>query len=145
MLATGSGTLRDIAGRFGLSRSALFRHSEEHIPASMAAAVTAATEAHGASLLDQVNALERRAFALLDEAEAAGDRRAANASIREVRGCLELRAKLEGQLRDRETATVNVLVAPDYLRLRGVILGALAEHPEAAQKVASALAGAEAG
>ncbi|MEI8145128.1 MAG: hypothetical protein WCH83_06675 [Alphaproteobacteria bacterium] len=145
LIAAGTAPLRRIATDHGFSESAVRRHAEDHVPAAMAEAAEAELVAHGASLLDQVTSLHRRALGLLQRAEVAGDFRAAMAGIREARGCIELLARLEGQLRDREAATVNVLVAPDYLRLRGAILGALAEHPEAAQKVASALAGAEVG
>jgi len=144
-LATGNVPFSRIASRYGVHEAAIRRHSADHLPAVMAEAAQAELVAHGASLLDQVTSLHRRALGLLQRAEVAGDFRAAMAGIREARGCIELLARLEGQLRDREAATVNVLVAPDYLRLRGAILAALHEHPEAAQKVASALAGAEAG
>ena len=137
--------MRRIAAEYGFSETSLRRHAEDHLPAVMAEAAQAELVAHGASLLDQVTSLHHRALGLLQRAEAAGDLRAAMGGIREARGCIELLARLEGQLRDREAATVNVLVAPDYLRLRAVILGALHHHPEAAQKVASALASAEAG
>lgn len=144
-LAAGNVPMRRIAARHGFAETSLRRHAESHLPAVMAEAAQAELVAHGASLLDQVTSLHHRALGLLQRAETAGDFRAAMAGIREARGCIELLARLEGQLREREAATVNVLVAPDYLRLRGVILGALHEHPEAAQKVASALAGAEVG
>lgn len=145
LIAAGNVPVRRIAAQYGFAQSSLRRHAEDHVPAAMAEAAQAELVAHGASLLDQVTSLHRRALGLLQRAEVAGDFRAAMAGIREARGCVELLARLEGQLREREAATVNVLIAPDFLRLRGVILGALAEHPEAAQKVASALASAEAG
>ena len=144
-LAAGNVSFRRLASRYGLHEAAIRRHGADHVPAVMAEAAQAELVTHGTSLLDQVTSLLRRALGLLQRAEAAGELRAAMAGIREARGCIELLARLEGQLAERQAATVNVLVAPDYLRLRGVILAALHEHPEAAQKVASALAGAEAG
>lgn len=144
-LAAGNVPFRRLASLYGVHEAAIRRHAEDHLPAAMAEAAQAELVAHGTALLAQVTSLHRRALGLLQRAEAAGDLRAAMAGIREARGCIELLARLEGQLAEREAATVNVLVAPDYLRLRGVILGALHDHPEAAQKVASALAGAEAG
>ncbi len=54
---------------------------------------------------------------------------------------LQLLGKLLGEL--KEGATVNVLIAPEWLQLRATLLVALAPHPEARQAVAAALARAE--
>lgn len=144
-LATRTGSLRSVAAQFGVSLTSLRRHAETHLPAQLVRAAEAQEVAHGGSLLAQVHHLHARALALLATAESANDRTGAIQAIREARGCIELLAKMEGQLREREAATVNVLVAPDWVRLRGVILAALRDDPEAAQRVAAALINAEGG
>jgi hypothetical protein len=119
------------------------RHAANHIPDAIAAAVErqqAQLVTHGGSLLNQVHDLHARALALLTAAETAGDRKSIIGGIREARACIELLARLEGQLAERNATTVNVLVAPDWMRLRGLILHALRPHPGAAQAVALALA-----
>lgn len=111
----------------------------------MAAAVEqqqAQIVAHGSSIIAEVRSLHARALALLTAAEGDNDRRSLLGAIREARATLELVARLEGQIAERNAPTVNVLVAPDWQRLRGVILSALRPHPEAAQAVALALEGA---
>ena len=73
--------------------------------------------------------LQRRTLAILKTAEESDRLGLALGAIREARGNLELLARLEGKLREQQT--VNILVAPQWLELRTVILGALADFPEA--------------
>ena len=57
--------------------------------------------------------------------------------MREARGCLELLAKLTGEL--QQEGSINVLIAPEWLALRGALLAALAPYAEARTAVAAAL------
>lgn len=129
---------RNIAGRFSLSLSAVNRHKESHLPAAMALAKQASEVARGDSLVDQVKSLQRRTESILDKAEHANDLRTALAAIRELRGTLELLARLQGEL--QEATTVNVLVAsPEWLSLRGAILQAVEPYPAARAAIVEAL------
>jgi hypothetical protein len=56
------------------------------------------------TLLAQVRALSERAGAILNRAERAGDLRVALVAVREVRGGLELLAKLAGEFRGEKLA-----------------------------------------
>ncbi len=128
---------RNLAGRFRLSSTALHRHAQRHVPAALARAREAHEVARGDDLLAQVEGLRDRAMGVLARAEAAEDLRAAVSAIKEARGCVELLAKMMGELRDGQT--VNILVSPEWGRARGVILAALADHPDARVSVALAL------
>ena len=120
-------SLRDIAGQFGVSRSALSRHAG-HIPCALVAAKEAGKVADAGTLLDQVQGLVVRATGILDRAEQAGEHQAALGAIREVRGCLELLGKLNGELRTSASAIAiaNAQTAPVrtlndfYADLRGM-------------------------
>jgi hypothetical protein len=115
---------RKIAARYGsLSRPAVQRHGENHLPAKLVMAEKAAEVAQADSLLEQVRDLQGRALSILDAAEVAGDLRTALSAIREARGNLELLAKLLGELDERPT--VNLLISPEWLELRAVIVAAL--------------------
>jgi len=81
--------------------------------------------------------LHRHKLSILAKAEQAGDLRTALQGVREAKGCLELLARLQGEL--QEQATVNILINPQWLSLRTVILEALDRYPEARQAVARAL------
>ncbi len=134
----GGEALRGIARIFAVSDDALYRHKRDHVPASMARAQDAADVAQADDLLREVRALRGKAISLLLQAEAAGDIRTALAGIREARGCLELLAKLSGELDARPT--VNILIHPEFQRAQTVILQALESHPVARVAAADALA-----
>jgi hypothetical protein len=107
------------------------------LPAKLVKAQEAREIAKADSLLDQVTELRDKALSILDKAEQAGDLRTALQGVREAKGCLELLARLQGEL--QEQATVNILINPQWLSLRTVILEALDRYPEARQAVARAL------
>jgi len=106
-------SLRDIAGRFGVSRSALSRHGG-HIPGALVAAKEAGKVADAGTLLDQVQGLVVRATGILDRAEQGGEHQAALGAIRELRGCLELLGKLNGEL--RTSASAIAIASTDKVR-----------------------------
>lgn len=57
--------------------------------------------------------------------------------MREARGCIELQAKLLGELSDRPQ--VNVLISPQWIGLRDAIFVALEAFPDARARVADEL------
>ena len=59
--------------------------------------------------------------------------------VREAARCLELMAKLTGDI--DSSATVNLTLAPQWITLQTTILAALAQHPTARQAVVAALEG----
>lgn len=129
--------LRDIAGRFGISKSSLARHKDAHLPAYLAKAQDAEEVAHADDLLGQIEDLRRQAQAIKDKAEKAGDLRTALAGIRELVRIVELLAKLRGELDERDQ--VNILLLPEWVRVRTRLLCALTPYPEARQAAAQAL------
>lgn len=133
---------RHLAGRFGLSTGALVRHHDDHLPELLARARDAADVAQADDLLAQVVALKARALAILDKAERAKDWRACASLLREARGSVELLGELMHAIERRPT--MNVLVAPEWLQARSVLVEALGPYPEARGAVAAALVRLEA-
>lgn len=125
-----------IAEQYGVNYHAIYRH-KDHIPAGMVKAQEAQEITKADTLLDQVANLRDNALSILSKAEQAGDLRTALQGIKEARGCLELLARLQGELQER--TTVNVLINPQWLNLRTVILHALEPYPEARLKLAAAM------
>ena len=130
---------RDIAGQFGVSRSALVRHSDDHLPASLVKAHDAAEAAQADALLAQVVDLRDKAIGILEAAEEKKDLRSAIAAIREARGCVELLGKLAGQLQD--VPVINVFMSAEWQGVQTAILAALEPHADARMAVAKALTG----
>jgi len=129
-------SFRNIAKRFALSVAALYRH-REHLPATLVKAQEAAEVAHADSLLAQVGELRARAMSILDTAEATGQLMPALAAIREARSCLELLAKLLGELDERPT--LNLIMAPQWGRLVSGLRDVLAPHPAILAQVSAHL------
>lgn len=142
LLVAGTG-MRRIAARFGVSEQAVRRHKAEHLPVRLMKAQAAAEVANADSLLKEAGALGAKAISLLLQAEHAGDLRTALAGVRESRGCLELLARLLGELRDGPV--VNLTISPAWVSVRAVLLEALAPFPEARTAAAAALAKLEEG
>ena len=132
---------RHIAARFDVSTSALVRHHDDHVPVALVKAQAAAEAAQADALLAQVVGLRDKALDVLDTAQGSDDLRVALGAIREARGCVELLAKLAGQLKD--APTVNILVSAEWQGLQAVILQALEPHVAARLAVAEALATVE--
>ncbi len=132
---------RDIAGQYQVSKSALVRHHDDHLPAALVKAQAAAEAAQADALLAQVVDLRDKALDVLDTAQGSEDLRSALGAIREARGCVELLAKLAGQLKD--APTVNLILMPEWRQLQAAILEALGPHREARLAVAAALADVE--
>ena len=126
-----------VSALFRVSADALTRHRDRHLPTLLAKARTAEEVAEAYDLLAQVRDLHATTLALLDKAEAAGKLGVAVMAVREARGNLELLAKLTQQLDTRPT--LNLLVAPEWLTVRAVLLEALAAYPEARATVAEHL------
>lgn len=120
-----------------ISEDALGRHKANHLPSKLVMAEKAKEVAQADSLLDQVQDLQGRALAILDQAEMSGDLRTALGAIREARGNLELLAKLLGELSDAPQVSLNV--SPEWLQIRAVIVTALEPHPEAKDSVLRAI------
>lgn len=105
---------RTVAERFEASPAAVFRH-RQHLPVGMIDARAAYDAARADDLLCQVEDLRDRAFGVLVKAEEVGDLRAAMGAIREARSCVELLARLAGELVERHAHLhAEVDQAPRY-------------------------------
>jgi hypothetical protein len=143
--------MRVLAQRFGVSEDALQRHRQNHLTPQVAAAILSAQkpsaidlEALQASesegLLSQLVTQRARLQTHSELATDLGDVKAAVACERAITSNLELVGKLLGQLVHRhEVRSTSILVSPDYLQLRSVLVNALRPFPEAARAVGSAL------
>lgn len=105
-----SESLRDIAGRFGTTKSTLARHAADHIPKALTASQRAVEVAAADTLLSKVSALENNAQRLGLMAERGGDLRTALSAVAQLVKIVELLAKLSGELGDGGTA-ISVQVA----------------------------------
>ncbi len=102
LIVAGRESLRGIARRFSLSKDAVIRHRAKHLPRALVEAQEARRVANADDLLTELESLYRRASGWLDQAEAQGDIRGAAAVMRELRGTLELIARILGEIREQQ-------------------------------------------
>jgi transposase len=130
---------RAVASQFGLGKDAVRRHRDAHLSPSLIA-VTAEVqrrEANARTTLERVESLTDR----LEEIATTATGRAFLDVARELRGALELLARMRGELKpDGPQVAINLLASPDLHRLVAAIDRALAGHPEARAAVAAELA-----
>lgn len=135
------GVIRNIAERFSLSSQALLRHRDSHLAAHLLTSHKAAEVLRADVLIERVEGLVTSGEALIEHGQG-GDVVSVNAwaaGIREARLCLELLAKLRGQLSDG--LTINIASDAGWIALRAQILDALEPYPEAKQALAGVLHG----
>jgi hypothetical protein len=129
---------RDIAGQFGVSKTAVGRHvSEGHISELIALASDAERAAKADTLLDRIEALQSRTEAILASLEGTDLYSVQLAAIREMRHNLELIGEVTKEL--NRTPTLNLHLNPEWLEIRTAIVVALERHPEARTAVLRAL------
>lgn len=132
------------AAKWGLSKDAVRRHKGTHLSAALKTVISRRDTAGAASALDRLEGLHARAERVLSAAEAEGQASLSLAAIKELRGIVELLAKLTGELDERPTVQVlNVSTSPEWLATRERMVRALQPFPEAAQAVALALGAAD--
>ena len=127
------------------------RHSKRHLTPTQRAAILTAQKptdvdlealqrSEGEGILSQLVAQRARLQGHIEQASELGDPRLAIMAEARITANLELVAKLLGQLIQRhETTHTSILLSPDYIRLRQVLVETLRPYPEIAAKVAAAL------
>jgi hypothetical protein len=146
-LATGIGA-KTVAQRFRASRHAIYRHAKSHLtPEIRAALATKLLQREGdirkilleegASVVEALKAVRGPLFSAFLVAIDGGDTRAAAALSGRIHESLSLTAKLTGELLPHAGVSItNVLLSPDFQRLRSELLQVLIRHPEAHRDVA---------
>jgi len=135
-----SDSYRDIARQFGLSKDALARHKESHIPKELLKSNDIQEIAKADVLLVQLEEIRKKTLSLLDKAEQAADTRVYGAPVaylREIREQFKLIAELEGRLASQPQ--INILVNPQWIELKALIISTLKPYPEAYEALIDAL------
>lgn len=139
LLLTGT-SFRDIAGQFDLSKTALARHKESHIPELLLKSEDIKEVVNADNLLAQLQEARTSALDLLDKAIAVGDTKVygpPSSYLSEIRQQIKLWAELEGRLASQPQ--VNITLNAEWIELRSTIIAALEPFPEARRAVVDAL------
>jgi hypothetical protein len=134
--------LREIAGRCPgsrpVSRSALHRHKQEHLPAHLAKAHEEESIGQAIDVVRQLKAINAACLEILQSSRADGKHAISLKAVDRIHRQIELQARLIGELQDAGPQ-VNVLVAPEWREIRVNVLAALSPFPEARSAVAKVL------
>ena len=144
LLATRQSTYRAIARTYDVSEDAVSRHvSSRHVSQLISLAADAERAARADTLLDRIEALQRRIEEFLSRVEHTDNYSATLGAFREMRSSLELIGEVSKEL-DR-SATINLELTVEWQEVKAVLVNTLASYPEAQQAVFSALEEAPSG
>ena len=130
---------RNITERYSVSKAALSRHSQEHIPELLLKAYEAIERDDAEDLADELVKVKADVHRLKERAEEEGDIRTALLGCDKALKALELQAKVEQLIQTAPTVNIALVEHPDYKRLEDVLTGALEPYPAARYAVAGAL------
>jgi hypothetical protein len=147
---------RHIARRFSISSSAVVRHKNNHLlpqiakvrqvpdapeAAALAAQAQREHEAEEATqaldVVRQLKAINAACLEVLTKARSAGNDATLLRAVDRIHRQIDLQARLLGDLQD--APTVNVLVMPEWQRVRILVVETLRPFPEARAAVVEAL------
>ena len=138
--------IEQIANDYSLSAQSLRRHvRKNHHIRDVTAIPTTAELATSGDILREIATHHREAVRLKGLAEKEGDLKTALLGIREALKCLDLVAKIQGQIQTQSTINVGVGVGvgvtmnPEWIELRTVIVNALEPYPMARSAVLDAI------
>ena len=128
--------MRKIADKYGCSLSAVARH-KGHIPTSIA---MPEQERQTGDVMRRISDLDQRVDEIYQKAALGNDSKLALRALKELRGILELYSRLTGELQSGVTHN-TLVVSPEWLATRAVMLKALQPYPEARKALVEALGG----
>jgi hypothetical protein len=129
--------MREIEKTHGITIRALSYHYRTHLLPMMAMAKQAEEVGNADAILTRLQRLETKMWNVLDRSEKDKEYTLTVQAAREIRGCLELCAKLAGQI--QESTVINIVNQPEWAVVQNVLMLALEEHPAARIAVAKAL------
>ncbi len=135
---------RVVANRYeSLSQAAVQRHMENHMAKALAKTREVTELSDADRLRNELEEVKEDVRRLKAKAEAEGDIKTALLGCDKALKALDLEARVAQII--KEAPTINVLISPEWLELRTVIVQALTSHPEASRDVLRALEGVDDG
>lgn len=147
-LLVGGEPYRAIAKRYGMSSTSVMRHRQAHVSEALTPVVVGVESSVGpvVATLDRLERLVAETERVLLTARQESKPAQVLAAVKEARQCVEVIAKVRGELASGPTVqVVNLQTAPEWLAIRGALINALAPFPEAERAVVRAIEAVEAG
>jgi transposase-like protein len=156
LLLAGRASIKAVARKIGLHSDAVRRHWLQHVTPERRAALAvgpvqqmslrAQLSEEAESVIDHYRAVRAGLYQLYTSAVEAGDRNGGALVAGRLLTCLDSMARLTGQLATSPLVqnTTNIFLHPAVTRVEAIIVGALADYPDARAAVIRALRAAEA-
>lgn len=128
---------RSIAKQFEASESAVYRHNESHIPDLLLKSNDLQVVVSANSLTSQIEEIRGKIKSLLQQAIETDNLRDAHNFVGDTLRQIELEGKILGQIQDQPT--INILINPEWIELKTLIVTALKPYPEALEAVRNAI------
>ena len=128
---------RDIAGQFNISKSALERHKAKHLPGDLIKSKRIEEVVQADNIVERLINLTNETMQIYNEVKKIKDYDLALKAIARAEKQAELQAKLLGEL--QQEGAVNLIMAPEWIELRQVILRAVEPFPEAGEAIVEAV------
>jgi hypothetical protein len=134
---------RTIADRFGLSKTALIRHKESHIPELLAKSKEIRDTINADTLTGQIGDIRVKIKSLLQQAIDADNLRDAHNFVGDTLRQIELEAKLLGQIQEQsidvnlQQQSISIYQSPEWSAVGDILARILAPYPDLRQQVAA--------
>lgn len=138
-LLAGKPSLRDLAAKYGIAKSSLQAHKAAHLNPALATVRQDRLAKGARTAVERLENLVDRADALFRVAEGGTSVQSAAVALRELRGTIELLAKITGELDERPTTVINLLTTAEWIEIRTHLRQALAPFPDAWEAVSASL------
>ena len=133
-------TYRAIAEKYRTSKTSLFRHKHDHLPVHIAKAAEIVEADDALDVVQQLRAINAACLEVLTKARASGRHETMLRAVDRIHRQIELQARLLGDL--HEGRSVNIVVLPEWQRMRARVVTAVDAYPEARKAVIRALSDA---
>jgi hypothetical protein len=158
LMRAGGASLDTIAKKYKIGRDSIWRHYGRHVSEATKAQLIAGplqlsqlaerAAAEGLSLLDYLSIIRSTLMDQFQHAAAANDKNGAGITSGRLLQCLDQIGRLTGEITRISSNTVvnnNTLVinSPQFARVQGAIISALAPYPDARLAVVEALRSVE--
>lgn len=121
---------RDIAGHYGVTRSAVERHAKKLSErlAEENVKLVGAKRQHSVNVLDEMEDLKQRVHAIMQRAEDQGKDNTALGAVRELTRIFDLYVKIAAEERARQQA--DITKHPEFVRYQRALAQVLRNHPD---------------
>lgn len=126
----------EISRTYGMSATAVNRHELNHIPQLLIKARDVATVASADVLIAELKGLKDTAEEIMLQCKEDKNYRAALYAIQQLKGLIELCAKLAGELKSTHT---SIVINAEWISLKTMLFGVLEDYPEAKHAIVTAL------